>query len=792
MVLTPFETVSGAVDGSAPELVGPRPELDPPIRVVASTSATANRIGEWLESAAADERLVHVEHLRPRGARVATLRDPLPEQIRHLVPPDGLWTHQADAIDLIRAGRSVVLATPTASGKSLAYQIPIAEAAVAPVRPATSLLLFPTKALAQDQLRSVTALGVDPMVAATYDGDCSPEERQWVRHHANVILTNPEMLHHGMLPNHRRWATFLGRLRYIVIDELHVLRGVFGSHVAHLLRRLSRLAHHYGADPTFVFCSATIGEPGRLASELCGREVIEITADGSPKGDRHVVLWDPAAIAEGPRRQRSATSEATDLAASLVRAGLRTLVFTRSRRGTEVLATNLRDALGPERADRIQAYRSGYLPAERREIEDALFGGRLDAVVATSALELGVDIGGLDAVVLCGFPGTIASMWQQIGRAGRGADASIAVLVAGDDQLDRWVMTHPADTFSRPPERAVTNPSNPLIVDAQLACAAHEFPLAPGDDRYWGDSLDDGVMRGVVDDWLALRRRTPVDLRAVWSGSGWPSRRVSLRSSSMGEFRIVDDGGELIGTIDSGRVHEQTHPGAIYLHQGRAWRVDALDEDARAVRVVPSDGETYTQARSETEIRLLSTAAEQRVGRAGLALGAVEVTYRVTGYQVKRTADHATLEQAELDLEPSVLRTRGVWYVIDDEVVASSGVGPAELAGALHAVEHAAIGILPLFAICDRWDVGGLSSTWLPETGRPTIVVYDGYPGGAGVAELAFEASDRHLAATLSVIERCGCESGCPSCVQSPKCGNWNDPLDKPGAARLIRTALYR
>jgi DEAD/DEAH box helicase domain-containing protein len=382
-------------------------------------------------------------------------------------------------------------------------------------------------------------------------------------------------------------------------------------------------------------------------------------------------------------------------------------------------------------------------------------------------------------------------MWQQIGRAGRAAERSIAVLVAGDDQLDRWVMDHPAETFARPPERAVTNTANPLVVDAQLACAAHEAPLAPRDDRYWGASLDDAVLRGVTDDWLAIRRRGPYDVRAVWNGRGWPSSAVSLRSSSRGEHKIIDTNDDLIGTVDDARVHEQTHPGAIYLHQGRAWRVIELDDDAHVVRVERDPGDTYTQARTEASIALTGLDAQRAVGQARLSLGSVRVTHQVTGYQRKRVADHHTLERVDLDLPASHLDTRAVWYDVDRAMVDSAGIAPADVGPALHAIEHAAIGILPLFAICDRWDVGGISTECLADTGLPTIVIYDGYRGGAGIAELAWEASDRHLLATLGVIERCRCVDGCPSCVQSPKCGNWNAALDKAGAARLLRVILH-
>jgi DEAD/DEAH box helicase domain-containing protein len=747
--------------------------------------SVGDAVARWIAAHADRPELVHLERRPARPARGAPTPADLPDSVARLIPPTGLWSHQRAAIDLLRSGRSIVLATPTASGKSLAYQIPIAEAAVQPIRPGTSLLVFPTKALAQDQLRSMTEMGLPDVVAATYDGDCSPEERVWVRNHANVILTNPEMLHHGMLPNHRRWGLFLSRLRYVVVDELHVLRGVFGSHSGHVLRRLARLAHHYGAEPTFAFCSATIGEPARLASELLGVEVDEIDSDGSPSAERAIAMWDPQAA----ERPVSPTTAAAQIAASLVDSGLRTLVFCRSRRGTELVAQSLRRRIR-DGDERVRAYRSGYLSSERREIEDDLFSGRLDAVVATNALELGVDIGGLDAVVLCGYPGTVTSMWQQIGRAGRAGDASIAIVVAGEDQLDRWVMDHPTETLRRPPERAVTNPSNPLVADAHLACAAHELPLSRVDERYWPDQLDDAVRRGVLGEWMSLRRRRGGDVAAVFAGRAWPASEISLRSSSRGELRILADDDEPVGTIDEARAADQAHPGAIYLHQARPWQVTDLDVAHHLVRVVPSDGETYTQTRSDTTIRLLREDARRDVGRSGLHLGTVEVTRRVTGYQVKRVSDHHTLERHELDLPPTVLLTRAFWYTFGLEVFDDAGIVFGAVGPSLHAAEHAGIGMLPLFAICDRWDVGGISTEWQADTGLPTIVIYDGYPGGIGIAELGWESADRHLDATLGVIERCECESGCPSCVQSPKCGNWNDALDKDGAIRLLRTSL--
>lgn len=749
----------------------------------------ADRVSDWLESVIDDPRVVHVEHLAEQPARFGVLRRRLPAELAGVTPPGGWWSHQVEAIDLIHSRRSVVLATPTASGKSLAYQIPIAEAALDPVRPGTSILLYPTKALARDQLQSFSQMQVPGMIAAAYDGDCSTEERAWVRQHANVLLTNPEMVHHGLLPNHRRWSTFLGRLRLVVVDEAHVLRGVFGSHVAHLLRRLERVATRYGSSPTFVFSSATIGEPGRLASELRGGPVVEITASGAPQGRRHIVMWDPTL---GATHTASTRRDTVEVASSLIAAGLRTLVFCRSRRSTELIAADLRSRCDDRASERIRAYRSGYLPHERREIEAALLAGSLDAVVATSALELGVDIGGLDAVVLSGFPGTTASMWQQIGRAGRGTEPSVAVLVAGDDQLDRWVMDHPRDALHRPPERAVVNPANPSILDAQIACAAHELPLSPSDERYWGDLLGEGVRRGVVGDWLELRRPRGGDPRAVWSGLGWPSSRVGLRSASSHELRIISDSGELIGTIDSSRADEQAHPGAVYLHQGRAWRVMDRDEGEGRIVVRPDEGATTTSALSTTQIQLVECDATRQIARATVGLGTVVVTHCVVGYVERDVEGRQTVARVELDLPPRHLETRAVWFAVDPELAGDAGISPETIGAALHAIEHAAIGILPLFAICDRWDVGGLSTGWWADIESPAIIIYDGYQGGAGMAELAWEVAERHLVATLGIIERCRCHAGCPSCVQSPKCGNANDSLDKAAASALLRTLLHR
>jgi DEAD/DEAH box helicase domain-containing protein len=748
--------------------------------------------------------LVFAHTLPSRPARRGALARPLPEAVAERLGVDTLWSHQAQAIDLARAGRSVVIATGTASGKSLCFQAPIAEAAVAPVRAGTALMLFPTKALAHDQLRSLNERGFTGVLAGVYDGDAGNEERAWIRRKATVVLTNPEMLHSGLLPHHDRWAKFLSRLRYVVLDELHTFRGIFGSHVAHVVRRLRRLARHYGADPTFVCCSATIGDPARLASALTGLPVEAVVDDGSPRSEKLVAIWNPPPrAAPGPggttgRGRRPSSHDATATVMSeLVASGHRTIAFCRSRRATELVAADVRRQLPQGLGEKVKPYRGGFLADHRREVEEELFSGALDGVVATSALELGIDVAGLDAVVLDGFPGTVASFWQQAGRSGRrGEQTSAAVLVAGDDQLDQWFAAHPLELLTRAPEQAVVNPDNPMVADKHLRCAAQELPLTHADEHYWPGLLDDVVRRLVQDDQVVVRqRRRGGGPQALYTAGGWPSHDVSLRVGCSAEIRIrnVADK-ESIGTVERGRACEQVHPGAVYLHAGRTWRVTDLDLDERVAWVEPHDGSTYTVARTTVDLRVLGCERERRIGRPGAELtvgvGCVEVHQQVTGYHLKEVRSGVVIGTDALDLPASTLRTRGFWYVVDDELLAAAGVERPAVAGALHAAEHAGIGVLPLFAICDRWDVGGVSTAHQADLGAAAIVVYDGYEGGAGVADLGFEAADRHLATTLAVIEACGCQDGCPSCVQSPKCGNGNDPLDKAAAAALLRTVV--
>jgi len=736
-----------------------------------------------------DGRLVHRAVIAARDARFGDLSTPLHEDVEARLRSRGidhLWEHQTTAIDHLRAGHHVVVATGTASGKSLCYQIPIVESIVAGNRD-TALLIFPTKALAHDQLRSLRSWLVPGLMAVTYDGDTTTGDRTWARRNANVVLTNPEMLHMGILPSHKRWATFMMRLRYVVVDELHALRGIFGSHTAHVLRRLQRVCDHYGSRPSFCFASATIGNPGELASSLCAQSVREIMADGSPRAERVLACWQRPLLDEASGARAPANMETAKLLSRFVQDGHQTLAFTRSRRGAELVAQHARRALSrsaPDLMDKIAAYRAGYLVEERRSLERDLSGGRLLGVAATNALELGIDVGGLDAVVLNGFPGTLASLWQQAGRAGRAARRSAAVLVAGDDQLDQWYITHPAELTSRSPERAVVNPDNPFVLRAQVACAAHELPIVASDDRWFGVGLDDVVRDLVLDDLLVPRAG-----KMYWAGREAPAPKVGLRTGSSLEYHLIDRvGGHTIGTVDDARVFSVAHPGAVYLHQGRQYRVNSLDTAEHVALLDAYDeADEYTQPRSESDLVIVDEDRTCAMGPAAIHLGSVEVTSHVAAYQRKRISDGRVIEVCDLDLPPRTLPTRACWYTVPRSALLDAGLAPAQVLGTVHAAEHGLIGLLPLFTICDRWDVGGLSIAAHPQTGEPTIFVYDGYPGGAGIADLAFEAAGRHVRATLDLVASCQCDDGCPSCVQSPKCGNWNEYLDKAGAVTLLR-----
>ncbi|HET7311069.1 MAG TPA: DEAD/DEAH box helicase [Mycobacteriales bacterium] len=749
-----------------------------------------------LEPVGRSERVLHVEHLPPRAARTAdwpTWTPPLLVDRLRARGVDRPWSHQAAAADLAWRGVPVVLATGTASGKSLGYQLPVLSALLD--GDATAIYLSPTKALAADQLRAVRSLALTQVRAATFDGDTPPAERDWVRSHANLVLTNPDMLHFGMLPSHQRWSRLLRKLRYVVVDECHGYRGVFGSHVAQVLRRLLRVAAHYGATPVPVLASATVAEPGVTARRLTAADVHEVTDDGSPRGALAFALWEPP-LSElkgehGAPVRRSATAEAADLLADLVVEKVRTVAFVRSRRGAEVVALSARRALAeaaPELTSRVAAYRAGYLAEERRALERDLHDGRLLGLASTNALELGVDVSGLDAVVITGWPGTRASLWQQAGRAGRAGQDAVAVLVARDDPLDTYVVHHPESVFGRPVEAAVLDPDNPHVLGPHLCAAAAELPLTDDDLTLFGPAA-----RGVVDDLVrrGLLRRRPAGW--FWTKRDRAADLADLRGTGGAPVRVVEDGtGRLLGTVDAAAAHTTVHAGAVYLHQGDTYVVGSLALDESVALVRAEDPGWSTSARELTDITIVETLRTVDRGDVRLHFGTVDVTTQVVSYLLRRLGSGEILGEEPLDLPPRLLRTKAVWWTATDAVLHRAGLDVGDVPGAAHAAEHAAIGLLPLFATCDRWDIGGVSTALHPDTGLLTVFVYDGHPGGAGFADRAHRRAGEWLTATRDAVAACECDAGCPSCVQSPKCGNGNDPLDKSGAVRLLTEVIDR
>jgi DEAD/DEAH box helicase domain-containing protein len=742
--------------------------------------------------------LRHAVHMPPRPGRPVEWPGWVPHEVREAFGRSGVqapWSHQADGAALAHAGQDVVVATGTASGKSLVYQLPVLARFAADPR-ATALYLSPTKALAADQLRALEALGLPDVRPAPLDGDTPMDARDWARRHGRWLFSNPDMLHRSLLPQHGRWTAFLRRLQFVVVDECHTYRGVFGSHVALLLRRLLRVCARYGSSPTLVLASATVAEPAAFASRLSGRDVVAVTDDGSPGAGRTVALWEPPLLPElvgenGAPVRRAAGAEAARMLADLVVEGARTLTFVRSRRGAEVTALGAQRLLGevdPALVHRVAAYRGGYLPEERRALEAALVRGELLGVATTNALELGVDIAGLDAVVVAGFPGTRASFWQQSGRAGRARDEALVVLVARDDPMDTYLVHHPEALLGAPVEGCVLDPLNPYVLGPQLVCAAAELPVTERDvSEVFGGAAAAAVLDELVADGVLRRRPT---------GWFWPSTRerpaalVDIRGSGLGQVAMVEaETGRLLGTVDGPSAPATAHPGAVYLHRGESYLVEELDLEAGVALVCPADPDWRTDARSTADVEVARVLAHSDLGDVRVSFGEVTVTSQVVAYQ-RRAPDGTVLETVPLDLPEQTLRTRGVWYEIDEGALIAAGVPPVRIPGALHAAEHAAIGLLPLFAICDRWDIGGMSTALHPQTGRPTVFVHDGHPGGAGFAERGHAVLAAWLTATRDAIGGCECRTGCPSCVQSPKCGNGNVPLDKAGAMIVLSVVL--
>jgi len=727
-----------------------------------------------------------VASLPPRPANLVEPPELHPELLTALAREGvgRLYSHQREAYERVRAGENVVVATATASGKSLCYKIPAFENALESAA-SRALFLYPTKALAQDQMGKIRAFGVRGVHPATYDGDTPQAIRADVRRRANVVLTNPDMLNVGVLPNHEAWADFLRNLRIVAVDEAHVLRGVFGSHVAAVLRRLRRAAAMHGGDPRFVLTSATIANPQELAESLTGLPFSLVNEDGASSGERRVIFRNPPLLDKEKGERRSLLTEGALIFANLVSQGVRTIAFAKTRKGAELIYRYAADRVGVDLARRISPYRAGYTPRERREIEGRLFRGDLLGVVSTSALELGVDVGALDAVVCCGYPGSVASIWQQWGRAGRGNDPSLALYIAGRDALDQYLFENPKRVLGRRVEAARVTLENPYILGPHLLAAAHEAPLDAEDEEYFGPAYRE-VLQGLAGSGVLAASGD----RLVYVGGDNPARKISLRSASSETVLIADEEGELIGTAEASRAPSELHPGATYLHRGMAYEVEELDLGAsRAVaRRVPN--RYYTRPRVETDVEILESLEERELANgAALHWGRVRTTDSVTFYKKVRVADDREVGVFPLELPDVILETQAFWVTLPP---LPRGARPSfeSFGGALHAGEHGMIGLLPLFAMCDRADIGGLSTPVHRQTTLPTIFVYDGYPGGVGISRRGFDAFESLARDTLGVITRCPCERGCPACIQSPKCGNWNEPLSKDGAVSLLRYLL--
>jgi DEAD/DEAH box helicase domain-containing protein len=778
--------------------------------------AVGNRaLGILLDDARAG-RPVHVEHIPARPGREVPWPAWVPAEIVDALARRGIrapWSHQAAAACHAHAGRNVIISTGAASGKSLGYLLP---ALTAVQGGDTVLYVTPTKALAADQLASIRSLALPAVQAASFDGDSTAAERAWARSHARYLLTTPDMLHRSLLPGHARWSGFFSRLRYVIVDECHGYRGVFGSHVGHVLRRLRRVVAHHAppggpARPVFVLASATVGAPGDCARLLTGLDAEEVTEDGSPRGPLAFALWEPpltdARGEAGARLRRTATAQTADLLARLVRQDVPTLAFIRSRRGAETVALAARRSLGGHQAPeaeapeaetpeavapgtvapgaKVAAYRSGYLPEDRRNLEAALSDGRLVGLATTSALELGVNIPGLDAVLIAGWPGTWASLWQQAGRAGRAGQSAAAVLIARDDPLDTYLVRHPETLLRHPVEATVLDPDNPYVLAPHLCAAAAELALTEQDLDIFGPAAREVVQELTRSGRL---RRRPAGWYSMHRGMLGPG---GLRGAGDAPVRVVEEAtGRLVGTVDEPSAHLLVHEGAVYLHQGDSYLVSRLDLADRVALVEPCDPGYTTAARDVTEIEVRGELRGVAWGEAEVRFGDVRVTRQVVCFTRRRADTGAPLGDAPLDLPPRHLLTRAVWWTVSAAGRARLAAAGVDLGGAAHAAEHASIGLLPLFATCDRWDIGGVSADMHPATGRLSVFVYDGYDGGAGFAERGFQAARDWLAATRQAISGCDCEAGCPSCVQSPKCGNANHPLSKWGAVALLDALL--
>ncbi len=743
-------------------------------------------VQELLNALKANEKyqkqIVCSQLLSAKPGQYGQLNPPLPEALQDCLNKKDvqrLYAHQVKAISLLREGKNVGVVTPTASGKTLIYNLPLLEK-VLHGEDLHALYLFPTKALEQDQKKSLLELaeplgGLPPVTVEIYDGDTPSAEREKIRKSPPlVLLTNPDMVHLGLLPHHSQWAGFFKKLKWIVIDEVHTYRGIFGSHVSLVLKRLLRLCRHYGGQPQLLACSATVGKPGEFLEKLTGEAFSVITESGAPQPQRTFVLWNP---------ESSPYTEATSLLEECLEKDLKTIVFTKSRKIAELISLWVRE--NPQWEPLVESYRAGYLPEERREIERRLFQNELRGVVSTSALEVGIDVGGLDACLLVGFPGTMISTWQRVGRVGRREKEALLVLIALPDALDQYWMSHPQEFFKRPLEQIVIHPGNKMVLAGHLLCAAAELPLQPEEPLAGGEAreviarleADNKLVRSQEwERWLCLAKN--------------PHQGVSLRGIG-DNFPLIDfQTGEILGFQDSSRAYRECYAGAVYIHQGETYEVVKLDYVNKEIFLKPFEGEFYTQPTVSEEVEILSVKHQRTLARGGqgevnLCLGEVRVTEKVVCYERRLVADGSLISEHQLALPPQIFETESVWLSLPDGLVDELIRQEMDSLGSLHALEHALIALMPLFAICDRWDLGGISYLIHSQTKRPVIFIYDGFPGGAGLTERGYLVMEDLVQKVFELIHHCACEKGCPSCVQSPKCGNGNKPLSKHGAQQL-------
>ena len=743
------------------------------------------KIGELIDAIKADDELREVvwhERIRAEAGSFTdppgALHDTLASALK-AADIERLYTHQAKALNSIREGENVVVMTPTASGKSLIYNLAVLEEILKDPK-STALYIFPLKGLIQDQIRALNSLNDTvglPNLSAIYDGDTSSYKRRKIREdNPNIIFTNPDMIHLAINPFHEKWADFFRNLKFIVIDEIHTYRGVFGSHVAHVIRRMRRIASHYGSEPVFIASSATISNPLELASNVTGIGFTLVNEASAPAGKKNFIFLNPV---------KNPHTVATKLLIKSIRAGFRTICFTRARKVTELMHKRVKD-LAPEISGLVSSYRAGFLAEERRDIERRLFSGKLMGVISTSALELGVDIGGLDVCILTGYPGTVSSTWQRAGRAGRSERESLTILVALNDALDQYFMRDPEDFFSRGFEAALLDTGNQPIRKAHLLCAATEIKLTGGDTVYDLSEADEAITELTEEGSLRYWKK-----EGLWySRRRNPQKTVNIRETGT-TYRILDEDGRLIGSSGSRKVFHELHPGALYLHMGKQYIVLSLHTGKREVTCRAANVGYYTVPETTEDTEIVREDELTEISGLSLKRGMVRVTEEVTGYWRKDLYTREIIKSVHMELPTQIFTTAAIWMEISDEITEEIAEAGFSVPGSLHALEHAQIATLPLFAICDRMDLGGVSYDFNPDLGSAAIFIYDGHEGGIGLTHRGFSCAREWFTATLRLMEDCPCEVSCPSCTQDPHCGNANDPLDKRGAIYILKRLAY-